>query len=80
MSYHDLHPEDVKAALKKRYGTVVNFEKVKDLPKGGVNDVLRGRPSKRVEDAIDSALMEPLNTQRGQTAHPKNSAQERSAA
>jgi hypothetical protein len=57
-----MHPIDVKAALQKRFGTVAAFERAHDLPEKSVNDVLRGRPRKRVSDAIEKALATPVPT------------------
>ena len=51
-----MHPEDVKAALRKKYGSVSNFVRLKGLPRTSVSDIFRGRTSKRVRDAIESAL------------------------
>lgn len=47
-----MHPEDIKAALRKKYGSVFAFEDAKDLPRKSVSDFLRGRPNQRVKDAI----------------------------
>lgn len=80
MSFRDLHHQDVRAAIKKRYGTILAFQKAHNLPATGVHDVLRGGTSKRVEDAIESVLMEQLNTQTVLSAHSKNSERLRSAA
>ncbi len=55
-----LHPEDVKAGLKKRYRTVAAFERQAGLPEKSVFDVLRGRASARVTAAIETALSKPL--------------------
>jgi lambda repressor-like predicted transcriptional regulator len=59
MSIANMHPEDIKAALRKRFGTIVNFERAKDLPHQSVTDVLRGRPNARVSQAIEEALESP---------------------
>lgn len=56
----ELHPEDVKAALKKRFRSVAAFERIEGLPEKSVNDVLRGRASARVSAAIESALSKPI--------------------
>jgi lambda repressor-like predicted transcriptional regulator len=53
-----MHPEDVKAGLRKRYGTVADFERAKGLPPKSVTEVLRGRAWQRVSDAIECALQE----------------------
>lgn len=52
----DMHPEDVKAELRKRFGTVFDFEDKAGLPRKSVSDFLRGRPNRRVSDAIVAAL------------------------
>lgn len=59
MQLTTMHPEDVKAALRKRFGTISNFEKTKQLPAKSVNDVLRGRPNARVTAAVEEALNNP---------------------
>ena len=56
MSLAEIHPEDVKAALRKRFLTIRQFEIDHDLPKGSVHDVLRNRRSARVEAAIAQAI------------------------
>jgi hypothetical protein len=48
--------EDVKAALRKRFGSVASFEREKGLPEKSVSDLLRGRPSARVRDAVKEAI------------------------
>jgi lambda repressor-like predicted transcriptional regulator len=37
-----MHPEDVKAALRKKYGSLKAFELAHKLSKGAVCDVVRG--------------------------------------
>lgn len=59
MSIATMHPEDIKAALRKRFGTIVAFERAKSLPHQSVTDVLRGRPNARVVEAIEDALETP---------------------
>lgn len=51
-----MHPEDIKAALRKRFGSVFAFEDANDLPRKSVSDFLRGRPNQRVKDAIAKVL------------------------
>lgn len=53
-----MHPEDVKAGIRKRYGTVAEFERRKGLPAKSVTEVLRGRKWRRVSDAVEAALQE----------------------
>ncbi len=56
--YAGLHPEDVKAAIRKKFGTIARFHEAHNLPARGVQDVLRGRASRRVQDAMDQVLSE----------------------
>lgn len=53
-----LHREDVKAAIRKRYRSLGAFERAEKLGKNSVADVLRGRVTKRTEDAIERVLRE----------------------
>ncbi|MBS3961461.1 MAG: helix-turn-helix domain-containing protein [Sandarakinorhabdus sp.] len=52
----NLHPEDIKAAIRKRYGTVRKFERENDLPEKSVSDLFRGRTSERVRHAVETAV------------------------
>lgn len=52
------HPEDVKAAIRKRFGTISSFIREKGLPPTGVSDLFRGRSSQRVRDAVEDVLKE----------------------
>lgn len=56
-----IHKEDIKGALRKRYGTLTAFEVERGLPRLSVKDVLRGRPSQRVEREIANILELPLH-------------------
>ena len=58
MALRDMHPEDVKAAIRKKFGTLAAFNAAHGLPKLGASEVLRGRKSKRIEDAIEAVLRE----------------------
>lgn len=51
-----MHPEDIKAALRKRYGSVFAFEDANELPRKSVSDFLRGRSNGRVKNAITKTL------------------------
>lgn len=53
-----MHPEDVKAAIRKRFGTIARFIAERDLPATGVTDLFRGRTSRRVRDAVEEVLRE----------------------
>ncbi|TVV76143.1 helix-turn-helix domain-containing protein [Sphingomonas solaris] len=56
MTIGSMHREDVKAALRKTYGSVFEFERLHQLPRKSVSDVLRGRPNQRVTSAIEKVL------------------------
>lgn len=51
-----VHKEDIKAGLRKRFGTVRAFEVARGLPLESVADVLRGRSVKRTAQAIADEL------------------------
>ncbi len=57
-----MHPEDVKAAIRKRYGTISRFIEERDLPATGVSDLLRGRTSRRVREAVEDVLNSQTST------------------
>ncbi len=50
------HPEDIKAALRKRYGSLAKFERDRDLGGRSVTDVLLGRRRPDTAAAIADAL------------------------
>lgn len=50
------HKEDIKAQIRKRYGSVVAFEKAHNLPVHSVRDVLRGRAVTNTARAIAREL------------------------
>jgi lambda repressor-like predicted transcriptional regulator len=52
------HPEDVKAAIRKRYRTLGAFERAEKLAPKAVTEVLRGRTSARTSAAIERLLRE----------------------
>jgi len=51
-----LHREDVKAALRKRHGSVRAFEMKRGLPLDSVSDVLRGRTVAQTIKAVAEDL------------------------
>jgi lambda repressor-like predicted transcriptional regulator len=55
-----LHPEDIKAPLRIRYGTVGKFEKLAGLPPRSVSQVLYGKAIERAAEAIADELDIPL--------------------
>lgn len=56
MDYLTLHPEDVKAAIRKRFGSLLKFEEKEGLPRQSVTDLLRGKTSARVAAAVNQVL------------------------
>lgn len=61
MKLSKMHPEDVKAAIRKRFATVSAFERHFGLPPKSVTDLLRGRASERVSKAINSVISRPVS-------------------
>lgn len=57
MDYRDFHPEDVKAAIRKRFGTLNIFEQQHGLAHNGVADMLRGRTSARTAKVVNAVLL-----------------------
>ncbi len=55
-----LHPEDIKAGIRKRFGSLTAFERQKGLPEGSAADVLRGRSVSCTAEAIAEALGVPF--------------------
>lgn len=53
-----VHPEDIKAAIRKRYRSLAAFERAENLARQSVSEVLRGRPSAPTEAAIVRVLRE----------------------
>ena len=51
-----LHPEDVRAALRKRHGTVAAFAIARDLKPQALADWLRGRTNATVNDVVAAEL------------------------
>lgn len=77
------HPEDIKAAIRKRYRSLLAFERAHGLTDRSTTDVLRGRPNRRVERAILRVLREDakwngrrsineVDSSRDAAAHPLN--------
>lgn len=56
-----LHPEDIKAAIRKRHGSIRAFVREKGLPATAVSDLFRGRTSQPTTDAVESLLEEEFN-------------------
>lgn len=53
-----MHPEDIRAAIRKQFGSIQAFVRAKGLPETGVSDFFRGRRSRRVSDEIEKLLQE----------------------
>ncbi|MDB5432387.1 MAG: sugar fermentation stimulation protein [Caulobacter sp.] len=56
-----LHREDIKAALRKQYGSMSAFEEQRGLPTGSAKDVLRGRAVRQTAVAIADVLKMPVH-------------------
>lgn len=61
MPLPDMHPEDVKAEIRKRFRSLAAFERAFRLPNKSVTDLMRGNRSKRVADAITSVICRPVS-------------------
>ena len=51
-----MHPEDIKATLRKRHGTIVAFAQARGLKPQMVADFLRGRASAAVTAVVEGEL------------------------
>ncbi len=56
-----MHAENVKAEIRKRFGSVRAFEAKIGLAADSVRDVLRGKTSRRTAVAIADALGKPVS-------------------
>jgi lambda repressor-like predicted transcriptional regulator len=56
-----LHPEEIKAAIRMRFGSLRAFEEAKGLPDQSTRDVLRGRAVRRTALAISETVGIPLD-------------------
>lgn len=56
MHYTDFHTEDVKAAIRKRFGSLAKFEREHGLPVESVTNLLRGQKSARVAAVVDAVI------------------------
>jgi lambda repressor-like predicted transcriptional regulator len=56
-----MHAENVKAELRKQFGSVRAFEAQTGLAADSVRDVLRGKTSRRTAVAIADALGKPVS-------------------
>ncbi len=57
---HDSHPEDLRAELRKKFGTLQSFEQAYGLPRLAASSCLR-RPYEAAEIAIADALDRPAH-------------------
>ncbi|MEK7625005.1 MAG: hypothetical protein AAB467_01495 [Patescibacteria group bacterium] len=51
-----MHPEDIRALLRKKFGNLRAFERQAGLPVDSAREVLRGRTKGRVKTAIERAI------------------------
>lgn len=56
-----MHPEEIKAQIRMRYGSLAKFEKAKGLAKHSVSFVLFGRAIMPTAEAIANELDIPLH-------------------
>lgn len=71
MFTHEMHPEDMKAAIRKRHGSVKDFASDAGISVWAVRDFLRGRPNKKAQKAVESLLIEVADTTSRGSTHPK---------
>lgn len=83
MLFEIMHPEDVKAAIRKRYRSVAAFERAEGLARQSVTELFRGRTSARTLKAIERVLRDEKrrresidsdNNEIGTAAHRLNAA------
>lgn len=65
MLLDQMHPEIVKAVIRKRFGTIGRFQESRDLPSTAVADLMRGKGAQRTREAVEEVLQEeetnPIN-------------------
>lgn len=57
MSFRSYHSEDIKAAIRKRFGSLTKFEREHGFPPKSVSAVLRGATSARIAAALDAVMV-----------------------
>ena len=57
-----MHPEDIKAAIRKRHGSLAKFEQARGLKERSVTDVLRGKTSRPTAEVIAAELGHTLES------------------
>jgi lambda repressor-like predicted transcriptional regulator len=55
-----MHPEDIKAEIRKRHGSMTAFARARGLPIQSLSNLLQGRISRPVAKAIAEELNMPL--------------------
>ncbi|MEL7683282.1 hypothetical protein AAG594_03005 [Citromicrobium bathyomarinum] len=65
-----MHPEEVKVVIRKRFGSVSRFCAQHEFSKCAVSDLLRGRKSARVRDAVEAVLKTDLRSPDHDTKGP----------
>lgn len=51
------HYEDIKASIRKKWGSINAFESQQGLPKNSVSDYFRGRRSRKVQAAVERHIL-----------------------
>ena len=54
-----MHPEDVKAILRKRYGSIENFALAKGIKSQAVRDMLRGKARGPAAEVAEELGIDP---------------------
>lgn len=75
MLIDEYHPEDIKAAIRKRYRTIGRFEKAENLAVSAVTDLLRGKMSKRTERAVRRVMEDEVRYGSKQAIKPETSSE-----
>ncbi|RHW17163.1 hypothetical protein D1610_11480 [Sphingomonas gilva] len=56
-----MHREDVKSAIRKKYGSLNAFYEAENLAKRSVSDLFRGRTSGPTAEAVERVLQEQVS-------------------
>jgi|GEM_PF-1145084 len=57
-----IHPEDIKAAIRKRFGSLAAFERTRGLAKRSVTDVLMGKTARPTAEIVAAELGHTVET------------------
>lgn len=51
-----IHPEDIKAAIRKKHGSIAHFERTRGLKRRSVTDVLIGKRARPTAEVVAAEL------------------------